>query len=171
MSREQLCPWKKPMGDGQAQSCWGPRSGGLGEEVSKEPMAGEHEEWGSRQGEDGDSLQMFGKTGVCLWWACISGSCAGSPCLQDARGLRRWSGSSDNGIDRKATGFRAVPQGPGKPWRTVASPGQAGVRPRKQKAQSQGRVCTAGSGTCEQCGWREAARLGRWGQAGRAKGG
>lgn len=71
------------------------------------------------------------------------------PCLQDARGLPRWTGSSDSGTDRKATDFQAVPQGQGKRWRTVASPGQAGVRPRKQKAQSEGRVCVAGSGTCD----------------------
>lgn len=41
------------------------------------------------------------------------------------------------------------PAAAGEAWRTVASPGQAGVRPRKQKAQSEGRVCVAGSGTCD----------------------
>lgn len=42
-----------------------------------------------------------------------------------------------SGVDISATDFRAVPQGHGKRWRTVASPGQAGVRPRKQRAQSE----------------------------------
>lgn len=92
---------------------------------------------------------MFAKSGVYLMWACISSRYTNqsmtqtSPCPQEVHGLVRWTdlqaeseysvGSAVSDIDLSATDFRAVLQGQGKQWRTVASPGQAGVRPRKQK--------------------------------------
>lgn len=64
-------------------------------------------------------------------------------CPQELHGLVGWTdlqaesersvGSCASDRDISATDFRAVLQGQEKWWGTVASPGQAGVRPRKQK--------------------------------------
>lgn len=65
----------------------------------------------------------------------------------------------------------------GEPWRTVASPGQAGVKSRKHKNQSWVKdVCGLGRGLgIEQSVWREGAYkersywFGVWGQVARTK--
>lgn len=120
---------------------------------------GEHEElaWGRGWREGGDRERM-GTT--CKYLACL-GCVDGGPVspIETRVKIRHRqpltsgsSGSTDvdraasrvrtecwklSGVDRRATGFRGALQGRGKQWRTVASPGQAGVRPRKQREQSE----------------------------------